>query len=108
MKTMSNDGNFDRQQPVAKQLLYVVLGTLAILSVPLIAMQFSSDVDWDGLDFAIIGVLLMSIGSIYVFTSRLVRTRQQRIILGFGLAFVLFLCWAELAVGVFGSPFAGS
>ncbi len=108
MKTVDGNNNFDVQRPISQQLMFVVLGTLAILSVPLIAMQFSSEVDWNLFDFAIIGVLIMGIGTIYVFASRMVRTRQHRLILGAGLAFLLFLCWAELAVGVFGSPFAGS
>ena len=108
MHTISGNENLKAQRPVAQQLLFVVLGTLAILSVPLIAMQFTSDVVWGILDFAVMGALLMTIGSTYVFAARLVRTPQYRIILGAALALVLFVCWAELAVGVFGSPFAGS
>lgn len=108
MNSVSNDRKMDAQPPVARQLMYVVLGTLAVLSVPLIAMQFTSEVDWGALDFAIIAVLLMSIGTIYVFAARMFQSRQHRVILGLGLVFLLFLCWAELAVGVFGSPFAGS
>lgn len=108
MNSIGNDREMHAQAPVARQLMYVVFGTLAVLSVPLIAMQFTSEVDWGILDFAVMAVLLASIGSIYVFASRMFHSRSHRIILGLGLGIVLFLFWAELAVGVFGSPLAGS
>ena len=33
---------------------------------------------------------------------------RNKIIIGIAIIIVLFLVWAELAVGIFGSPFAGS
>ncbi len=71
-------------------------------------MQFTSEVNWDATDFVVMGILLSSIGLIYVGAARLVKTGQQRLMLGGGLGLVLFLTWAELAVGIFGSPIAGS
>ena len=37
-----------------------------------------------------------------------VTKKQHRIILCLAILFVLLLVWAELAVGIFGTPFAGS
>jgi len=108
MKTMNGDPSVNPPKPVSTQLLYVLLGSAAILMLPLLAMQLSNEMKWGPFDFGIFGLMLMTIGSLYVFVSRLVRTRQQRMIVGLGLGLVFFLCWAELAVGIFGSPFAGS
>src|SRR5689334_22388920 len=52
-----------------KVFTYIALATAAILAIPLIAMQFTSDVDWGPLDFTIIGVLLFGMGSLFVLTA---------------------------------------
>ncbi|MES2320064.1 MAG: hypothetical protein V4631_21505 [Pseudomonadota bacterium] len=102
MKTMNGDGQ------LIKQIGFVVLGTAIVLLMPLLAMQFTSEVDWKGGDFAIIAVLLVCTGLAYVFGARLVTTVKSRAILGAVLGLLVLLVWVELAVGVFGSPFAGS
>lgn len=107
MHTMNSNKLLTRQ-PLARQLLTVVLGAAAILLVPLVAMQFTSEVNWDLFDFAIMGVLLVGIGATYVLCARMVQKTEHKVALGVGFAFLLLLIWAELAVGVFGSPFAGS
>lgn len=94
--------------PIGRQLGYVAAGTAAILLMPLIAMQFTSEVVWTLSDFILMGALLMGAGTLFVLTARLVRTRQQRMILGAGLALLTAFIWVELAVGIVGSPFAGS
>jgi hypothetical protein len=38
----------------------------------------------------------------------MVRNAQYRFVLGAVLAVALLLVWAELAVGIFGTPFAGT
>ncbi|KQV80777.1 hypothetical protein ASD15_12710 [Massilia sp. Root351] len=95
-------------QPAGWQVLLVVLGTALLLLVPLVAMQFTDEVVWTGSDFAIAGVLLAGTGLSYVAAARLLRTRQRRLALGLGLALLLALVWVELAVGLIGTPFAGS
>ena len=107
MNTLDGDDKFT-QQPVARQLMFVVLGTGVILLVPMLAMLFPTGVDWDLFDFALMGTLLMGIGVTFVFSARIVRSTQHRIVLGAVLSLALLLAWVELAVGVFGSPFAGS
>lgn len=106
MRTVN--GTMTTETPLATQLLYVLLGTASILAVPLIAMQLTSEVNWDGSDFAIMGVLLASIGFTFVGLSRLLKSGRQRLALGAGLGLLLVVTWVELAVGVFGTPFAGS
>ncbi len=91
-----------------KNILRIFLGTAVILAIPLIAMQFSDDVDWKLADFVIIGSLLIGTGLVYELVVRKVKNINYRIALGLALFAALFLAWVELAVGIFGSPFAGS
>ncbi len=79
-----------------------------LLCIPLIAMQFTKEVDWSGSDFIIGGILLFGTAGVIDLVLRNVKTAKNRIIFSLLVLAVLFLVWAELAVGVFGTPFAGS
>lgn len=90
------------------RLLIIVLIVGALLLIPFIAMQFSTEVVWTASDFVIMGILLLGTGLLIDLVLRKVSsTPKQIIICGIVLA-VFLLIWAELAVGVFGTPFAGS
>ena len=81
---------------------------LSLLLIPLIGMQVSDDVDWSAFDFIIMGILLLGTGLIIEFTLRKFKTLKSRIIACGIVLSIFFLIWAELAVGIFGTPFAGS
>ncbi|RZJ84036.1 MAG: hypothetical protein EOO64_04855 [Massilia sp.] len=89
------------QPSLGKSLLTVALVTAAILTIPLLAMQFTTEVVWTGSDFVIAGILLAFTGLVLTFVLRKVRTTRSRLFaIGvIGLGFVY--CWAELAVGIF-------
>lgn len=88
--------------------LIILIIVAGILLIPLIAMQFSTEVVWTASDFIIMGILLLLTGvAINLVLSRISSTQNRLIISGIILA-VFFVIWAELAVGLFGSPFAGS
>jgi hypothetical protein len=91
-----------------KRLIGIVVAVAILLSIPLVAMQFTSEVDWSLTDFVIMGVLLLSTGLCCELVLRKVRTTGGRLAFCAVILFVFFLIWAELAVGIFGSPFAGS
>ena len=91
-----------------KRLFGILLTVAFILSIPLIAMQFTNEVDWSFSDFAIMGFLLTSTGLVVELVIRKVRKPENRFIVIAAILALLFLIWAELAVGIFGSPFAGS
>lgn len=80
----------------------------ALLLVPLIAMQFTSEVDWDFRDFAIMGILLLVTGTGIELAIRSISSSKRRLIAIGAILVIFFLIWAELAVGIFGTPFAGS
>jgi len=91
------------------QRLTITLGiVLAILSIPLIAMQFTKEVNWDLTDFVIMGTLLLITGLGIEMVTRKIKSFNLRLMITLAILFLLFLIWAELAVGIFGSPFAGS
>ena len=81
---------------------------LSLLLIPLIGMQVSDDVDWSTFDFIIMGILLLGTGLIIEFALRKFKTFKSRVIACGIILGIFFLIWAELAVGIFGTPFAGS
>ena len=91
-----------------KRLIGILLTATSILLLPLIAMQFTAEVDWDLFDFLVAGFLLYGTGLTIELVLRKVKDNQKRLILCAAILGVLFLVWAELAVGIFGTPFAGS
>lgn len=91
-----------------KRLTYILSAVLLLLSLPLIAMQFTNEVNWTASDFIIAGILLGGTGLIIEAILRSVRLPNRRLALVLLVLLVLATIWAELAVGVFGTPFAGS
>jgi len=87
-------------------LLYAI--PFLILSIPLIAMQFTKEVNWTVSDFLIMGILLFATVITIDVVMKKFKTLKSRLILVIGILVLLILVWAELAVGIFGSPFAGS
>lgn len=89
--------------------LIIILATAAILlTVPFIAMQVTNEVNWTSSDFLIMGILLFGTGLLCELFMRKVKSIKNRIIACGVVLLVFFLIWAELAVGIFGTPFAGS
>lgn len=108
MKTMNGGHGLHVQQSLGKKLGLVVLGTAAILLMPFIAMQFTGEVNWTASDFVMAGVLLAGIGVAYVLATVKMRNPRTRLIAGALFAAALLFIWVELAVGLVGTPFAGS
>lgn len=96
------------KRSVMADLGRVALATGLVLLVPLAAMGVTQEVNWSAFDFAVAAVLLLGAGSAYVAISRKLKATRQRIIATLALAFGFVLLWAELAVGIFNSPIAGS
>lgn len=91
-----------------KRLTIIFSTVVALLLVPFVAMQFTNEVDWTILDFAVMGVLLFGTGLLCELAIRKAKSTRNSIIICGAVLFACFLIWAELAVGVFGTPFAGS
>ena len=91
-----------------KRLVTILAVAIALLLIPLIAMSFTNDVNWKIFDFLVAGILLIGTGLTLEFILRKIKTLRYRILFVITLFVVLFLIWVELAVGIFGTPFAGS
>jgi hypothetical protein len=86
-----------------KDFLIVGLVPLLVLMIPLVAMQFTREVNWTASDFAAMWVVL----TVPTFLFRLLVTRQWASLpyrLGAGLAVVtgFFMTWVNLAVQIIG------
>jgi len=91
-----------------KRPIAILISVVIILLIPFIAMQFTNEVNWTLFDFIVAGVLLLSFGLSVELVLRKVKIRKYRIALVLAFLFALLLIWAELAVGIFGTPLGGS
>jgi len=71
-------------------------------------MQFTDEVNRSLSDFVVMGILLLGTASMCEFVIRRVKKVKYRIVLGGTVLITFLLIWFELAVGIFGTPFAGS
>lgn len=86
-----------------RNIMFIALGTIGILLIPFLAMQFGAGVDWGLSDFMVAGVLLFGMSLLYELIVRKITDGKQRLAIGIVLLFALLWLWAELAVGLFTS-----
>ncbi|PCO04605.1 hypothetical protein AWR36_013305 [Microbulbifer flavimaris] len=79
----------------------ILVGSLTILLIPLIAMQFTAEVNWDRYDFILMAALTIGLGSLCAFISKR-STAKSRIPVVATFVVVFLYLWIELAVGIFG------
>lgn len=91
-----------------KRLKAILLTITLLLLIPFMAMQFTDEVNWSLFDFVVAGVLLLTTGLLCELVLRKVIKIQHRVILCLAILGVLFFIWAELAVGIFGTPLSGN
>jgi hypothetical protein len=73
-----------------------------MLLLPLVAMQFSDEVNWSVADFALAGALLMGTGISYELAVRMTGNTAYRAALGVALAGAFILVWLSAGVGIIG------
>ncbi len=86
-----------------KKIIY----TLILLTIPFLSNIYINDFNWSMVDFIIMGVLIFSCISFISFIRKKFSGIKETLALII-VVIVFVLLWAELAVGIFGSPFAGS
>ena len=79
-----------------------------LLSIPLIAMQLTDEVNWSFFDFIIMGIMLSITGLALGIIIKKIKYHKYRNIFIAIIIMIFLLIWAELAVGLFGTPFAGN
>lgn len=75
---------------------------LALLVLPLVAMQFTNEVVWGQEDFIFASLLIVIVGIVYELVVRLTSNRKHRVIVTVALTVMFLLVWIEAAVGIFG------
>lgn len=97
MKSSANTSRF----------IKIIIFTESLLFIPLVAMNFSTEVNWNINDFLVMGILLFSLGSMIELVLRRTKKENSRALLIGTLILIFVLVWAEMAVGIFDSPIAG-
>ena len=75
-----------------------------LLLLPAVAMQFTTEVNWSGSDFAVFGGLLLTAGLGLELAVRLSPGLYYRSAAALALAATFLLVWINLAVGIVGPP----
>ena len=88
-------------------MIRILLIVGLLLLIPLIAMQLTNEVNWSFFDFIIMGGMLIITGLLIGIILKKVNNSKNRLILIVTIVMIFFLIWGELAVGLFGTPFAG-
>lgn len=94
--------------PKLKTFLILLSIVLLLLLIPFVAMQFTNEVNWSVMDFVMAGILLFGTSLVIELVLRKVKSTKHRLLISGIILLLLFLLWAELAVGIFGSPIAGN
>ncbi|UPL49617.1 hypothetical protein [Hymenobacter sublimis] len=88
---------------LTKSILRVALATGLLLLIPLVAMQFTHEVNWTFSDFVFAAVMLFGTGLTYVLIARKWNNLTYKLAVGVGVVAGLMLMWANAAVGLVGS-----
>ncbi|KFF75050.1 membrane protein [Chryseobacterium sp. P1-3] len=91
-----------------QKTLAIYIVPLILLCIPLLGNLFSSEVRWSASDFLIAGVLLFTTAFLINLVRNKIKKQSRKTLACILILLALALIWLELAVGVFGSPFAGS
>ncbi|OJH34924.1 hypothetical protein [Cystobacter ferrugineus] len=92
-----------RGQRTPRLRIFAWAGAGALMLLPLVAMQFTDEVKWDGADFAFFGALLLGVGGTYELLARKTSSATYRAAVGVALAGAFLLVWMNAAVGIIGS-----
>jgi glucose-6-phosphate-specific signal transduction histidine kinase len=96
------------QYTMSKRLQRLLIGTVILLLIPLIGSQFSEEINWTTRDYVVAAAVLGGASFILDFALSKAKNKQSRWAWGIAVVLALALVWVELAVGLFGSPIAGS
>lgn len=87
---------------IRRSVAGVALATALILMLPLVAMQFTEEVNWGLGDFVVGGALLFSAGLICTLAIRRSGNIAYRAAVVVAVAVALIFVWVNLAVGFVG------
>ena len=91
-----------------KNIFKIIVVTGIVLFIPFIAMLFTDEVRWSTFDFVLMDLMIFSSVLLGVTLQKKIKNPKKRILVIIILLLLFLLIWAELAVGIFDTLFAGS
>lgn len=86
-----------------KRLLGWAVFVIIALLIPLVAMNFTDEINWKLADFIIMAIALSGIGILYEIIAQKSKNKIYRLAFGIGLLAAFLLMWVSGAVGIIGS-----
>lgn len=91
-----------------KRLHRILAAVPILLLIPLVAMQFTAEVNWDLFDFLVMGTLLLFTGLACELALRTIKEVEHRLFVLGAILLLFLLIWGELATGYFRTQLQGS
>ncbi|HEY1022711.1 MAG TPA: hypothetical protein VGE06_10395 [Flavisolibacter sp.] len=91
-----------------KRLRRILAAVPILLLIPLVAMQFTAEVNWDLRDFLVMGTLLSLTGLACELALRKIKETEHRLIALGGILLLSLLVWSELATSYFRTQLQGN
>lgn len=88
---------------LSTSIALLTMATAGVLAIPLVAMQFTTEIIWTMSDFIFAGVLIFGTGLAYLLLTRTSGQVTYRLAVGCLLATTFLLLWVNGAVGIIGS-----
>ena len=102
-KAMAGNTNNGEGRSLGRWRIAAWATAALILLLPLVAMQFTNEVNWDVADFAVFGALLVGAGVTCELAARMTGNTAYRSAVGVAVAAAFLLVWVNGAVGIIGS-----
>lgn len=98
------EGTVQGSEPGGNRWSLAIWGFAALLLLtPLVAMQFTKQVDWDMDDFVLFGLMLAAACGTYELAARTSGNGSYRAATGVAVVTAFVLVWMNLAVGIIGN-----
>ncbi len=94
------------QQPTVRRNIWRIIGwggAVALILTPLVAMQFTNEVDWDETDFIVAAIIFGIVGGLIEFAVRVSSNWYFRFGAIFAVLAGFMVVWSNLAVGMIGN-----
>jgi len=98
--TMTQNADHGAGRPMSHARMAIWAVAAFLLLVPLVAMQFTDEVNWTGSDFAFAAVLLFVPLGVYELAVRKTRNIAYRAGVALALVTAFLLIWSNAAVGI--------
>ncbi|MFC1457245.1 hypothetical protein ACETIH_11030 [Microvirga arabica] len=95
------DNSGGQHRPLWRMAPWMIAALLLLL--PLAAMLFTDEIDWDETDFIVFGAMLFGACGVYELAARMTGSTAYRAAVGVAVVAAFILIWMNLAVGIIGS-----